>query len=80
MNQHSPLSSGVKLALCGESRGWCCFVWRVKGGTRALALIFYTRIGSGIFLELDSCHIYLFFPFLNRALGKPKLYFHKPTS
>ena len=26
VNQHSPLSSGVKLALCEEGRGWCRFV------------------------------------------------------
>lgn len=26
VNQHSPLGSGVKLALCEEDRGWYCFV------------------------------------------------------
>lgn len=26
--QYSPLGSGAKLALCGEGRGWCFFVWR----------------------------------------------------
>lgn len=65
--------------LCVASPGWnsqspgSCFFKQELGLAFYFLFIFY-------FLELDSDHIYLFFPFLNRVLGKPRLYFHKPTS
>lgn len=31
VNQHSPLSSGVKLALCGEGRGWLLLCVKSQG-------------------------------------------------